>query len=89
MGIEKRSLIDGATDCCGVKIISGRVKPMLGEVVKDLCFQLKGELDDFVAILGAEVKGNPQLAVVMSENLVNERKLNAVAIIKEARNNFV
>ena len=73
MKIEKRDLLDGAIVVDGVRVISGVVKPMLSDVLKDLAFQLKSESDDVIAILGANSKGKPQLAVVISENLVSER----------------
>ncbi len=84
MKIEKRDLLDGAIVVDGVRVISGVVKPMLSDVLKDLAFQLKSESDDVIAILGANSKGKPQLAVVISENLVSERQLDAVAIVKKA-----
>ncbi|WP_439183047.1 alanine--tRNA ligase [Carboxylicivirga taeanensis] len=84
MAIEKRDLIDSAVDTLGIKIIATRVKPMLANSLKDLAFQIKQEMDDVVAVLGADVNGKPQLAILVSDNLVKERGLNAGAIVREA-----
>ncbi|TAJ09304.1 alanine--tRNA ligase [Marinilabiliaceae bacterium JC017] len=83
MTIEKRNLVDEAIEVGGVKIIASKVKPIMAESLKDLSFQLKNELDDMVAVLGGEVKGKPQLAIVLSDNLVKERNLNAVELVRE------
>ncbi|MCU4175753.1 alanine--tRNA ligase [Marinilabiliaceae bacterium N1Y90] len=84
IAIEKRNLIDGAHDVSGVKIIASQVKPILAEELKDLAFQIKTELDDCIAILGAELKGKPQLSIMISENLIKEYDLNAGTIVREA-----
>ncbi len=84
MAIEKRNLIDGAVEHKGIKLIATRVKPMLGGSLKDLAFQIKQEVDDVVAVLGADVNGKPQLAILISDNLVKERGLHAGNIVREA-----
>jgi alanyl-tRNA synthetase len=84
MVIEKRNVKDSAQEIAGVKVISSRIKPILAGVVKDFAFQLKNELDDMVAILGAELNGKPQLTVILSENLVKDKGINAVEIVRTA-----
>ncbi len=84
MAIEKRDLIDSAKEHGGIKIIATRVKPMLANSLKDLAFQIKQELDDVVAVLGADVNGKPQLAILVSDALVKEKGLNAGTIVREA-----
>jgi len=84
MAIEKRDLIDSALEVSGIKVIASRVKPVLADSLKDLAFQIKSELNDVVAVLGGDVNGKPQLAILISDNLVKEHDLNAGAIIREA-----
>jgi alanyl-tRNA synthetase len=84
MAIEKRDLVDSAVEHNGIKVIATRVKPMLADSLKDLAFQIKQELDDVVAILGADVSGKPQLAILVSDALVKEHGLNAGNIVREA-----
>jgi alanyl-tRNA synthetase len=52
--------------------------------IKDLAFQLKNEIDNLYLVLGANSDGKPSLSIMISENLVAERKLNAGQIIREA-----
>jgi alanyl-tRNA synthetase len=82
MGIEKQNMNDKAAEVDGIRIVAGMVKPILQDVLKDFSYQLRGDQPNFVAILGANVKGNPQIAVIISENLITEKGLNAIEIIK-------
>lgn len=52
--------------------------------VKDLVFQLKGEFDKIIAILGGVCQGKPYLTVLISNSLVEEYGLNAGQIVRDA-----
>jgi alanyl-tRNA synthetase len=52
--------------------------------VKDLAFQLKNEIENLFLVLGASFDGKPNLTIMISENLVQEKGLNASNIIREA-----
>jgi len=84
MAIEKRNLVDSAIEFSGVSLIASRVKPILSDSLKDLAFQIKTELDDVVVVLGGDVNGKPQLAILISDNVLKERDLNAGNIVREA-----
>ncbi len=83
LNIEKRDLLDDAYEFNGAKIIIGNIQPVLGDKLKDLAFQIKKELPEFVAILGTEVKGKPQIAVVTSDEIAKAGKVNAVEVIRD------
>ncbi len=53
-------------------------------MLKDLAFSLKGEVENLFLVLGADIDGKPNLTVMISENLVKERALNAGQIVREA-----
>jgi alanyl-tRNA synthetase len=82
MAIEKAEVLSSAISVNGVKVVTNVVKPILAESLKDFAYQLKGDLTSFVAILGAQVKGNPQVAVIISEDL-NAKGLVATEVIKD------
>jgi alanyl-tRNA synthetase len=67
----------------GINVISELVSLDNSNALKDLCYQLKGEIDNLFLIIGAEIKGKPQLSVMISENLVKEKNLHAGNIVKE------
>jgi alanyl-tRNA synthetase len=68
----------------GVSIISGIVDMDNASMIKDLAFQLKAEVENLFLVLGAEIEGKPNLTVMISENLVAEKGLNAGQIVREA-----
>jgi alanyl-tRNA synthetase len=54
------------------------------QLIKDLAFQLKGEIDDLFLVLGAEINGKANLSIMIADNLVKEKGLNAGQIIRDA-----
>ncbi len=68
----------------GVNIISGKVDVDNAGMVKDLAFQLKSEVENVFLVLGAEIDGKPNLTVMISEDLIKEKGLNAGQIVREA-----
>lgn len=68
----------------GVNIIADKVNLDNSALIKDLAFQLKGEVDNLFLVLGAEINGKPNLTVMISENLVKDKGLNAGQIVREA-----
>jgi alanyl-tRNA synthetase len=62
----------------------------LGEIVdldtnsiKDLLFQLKNETENFVGIIGNSENDKCGLSLIISDNLVEDKKMNASQIIRE------
>ena len=51
--------------------------------IKDLLFQLKNETENFVGIIGNSENDKCGLSLIISENLVQEKNLNASQIIRE------
>jgi alanyl-tRNA synthetase len=83
MNLEKQILIDAAENVNGVIVIKSIVKPFLAEHLKDLAFQLRTDSNrEMVAVLGGEVDGKAQLAIILSEGLVERGVMNAVELIK-------
>ena len=68
----------------GVNIISGQVGMGNAGMIKDLAYQLKNEVENLYLVLGALIDGKPNLTVMISENLVAEKGLDAGNIVREA-----
>ncbi len=51
--------------------------------IKDLCFELGGEVENIVVVFGAEQNGKALLSCYVSKNLVAEKELNAGQIVRE------
>jgi alanyl-tRNA synthetase len=82
--ILKKDLKNSALRESNVNIISGIVNINNPAILKDLAFQLKGEVENLYLVLGAEINGKPNLTIMISENIVAERGLDAAKIVREA-----
>nr|WP_321405497.1 alanine--tRNA ligase [uncultured Carboxylicivirga sp.] len=83
--IEKRNIMDSAKEFNGVSLMATKVKPVIADQLKDLAHMIKNESDDnVVVVLGGEVAGKPQLAILIGEKLTKEFDLNAGTIVREA-----
>ena len=68
----------------GVNVIAEVIQLDSAQAVKDLAFQLKGEIDNLFLALGSVIAGKPSISVMIAENLVAEKGLNAGTIVREA-----
>ena len=68
----------------GVNVIGQRINLDDSAAIKDLAFQLKGQIDNLFLVLGAEVNNKPNLTIVVSDNLLKDKNLHAGNIVKEA-----
>ena len=66
-----------------INMIAEVVEVPSADALKQLAYELKAKIGDLYCVLGAEVNGKPQLAVMIAENLVASKNLNAGQIIKE------
>lgn len=79
----KSELLNSVQNINGINFIGARVKLDSPAAIKDLIFQMKNELSRFFIILGAEINGKPNLSLMISEELIAEKDLNAAKIIRE------
>ncbi|HOY50888.1 MAG TPA: DHHA1 domain-containing protein, partial [Prolixibacteraceae bacterium] len=54
------------------------------QAVKDLAYQLKGEVPGLFLVLGAEIEGKPLLTVMIADEVVKARGVDAGKIVREA-----
>jgi alanyl-tRNA synthetase len=54
-----------------------------GGSIKDILFQLKGEVDDFVGVIGGKEGDKCTLSIIASDNIVKEKDIHAGNIIRE------
>ena len=79
----KAVLLKEVEHISGVNFLAKKLDLSAADAIKDLAFQMKAEVDDLFLVLGAEIKGKPNLTVVISENLSIEKNLNAGKIIRD------
>ena len=78
----KNGLLNGVKEINGVKFISGKVD-LEPASVKDIAYQLKGQLEDLFLVLGTESGGKATLTIMISEQLVKDRGYHAGNMIRE------
>ena len=81
--ILKDDLISKVQDEKGINIIAEKIEIDSFVSFKDLAFQLKNQIENLFLVLGAEINLKANLIVMISENLVKEKNLNAIIIIRE------
>lgn len=66
-----------------IKYYAGIVKVDKAHLLRDLAFQIKGDMENLILVLGCEIEGKANLAVMISNQLVESKALNASNIIRE------
>jgi len=79
----KTELAARAQNINGVNYIAEKVNLPNAEAVKNLAYQLKDIVDNMFLVLVADFDGKPGITVMIAENLVKERGLNAGNIVRE------
>ena len=64
-------------------LIVAKVEVPNADALKQLSYELKDEVENLVAVFGADIAGKPQLSVYIAEKIVQETGLNAGKIVKE------
>jgi alanyl-tRNA synthetase len=67
----------------GVNFIAEKVELPNVDAIKNLAYNLKDIVPNLFLVLAAEIEGKPNLTVMISENLVKEKGLNAGAIVRD------
>jgi alanyl-tRNA synthetase len=79
----KHELVKEVVTINGVNFLAKRVDLPNTDAVKNLAYAVKDLLDDLLLVLACEIDGKPSLTVMVSENLVKEKGLNAGNIVRE------
>jgi len=64
-------------------LIVAKVEVPNADSLKQLSYELKDEVENLIAVFGADIAGKPQLSVYIAEKIVQETGLNAAKIVKE------
>jgi len=75
--LQKDEIINGIT------FIGDIVEVSNADALKKLCYDLKNNLNDYVAVLCANIGGKPSVAIGISDTVVAAKGLDAGKIIKE------
>ena len=79
----KRDLLSKIKSANGINFICELVVFDSAEELKNMLFEIRNQTENCLCIIGAEVKGKPSISVIISDNLVKDKNLNAVTMIKD------
>ena len=79
----KNELAQKAETINGINFIAQKVQLPNADAIKNLAYQLKDIVANLFLVLAADIDGKPSLTVMIAENLVKEKGLNAGAIVRE------
>ncbi|RJP82833.1 MAG: alanine--tRNA ligase [Candidatus Zixiibacteriota bacterium] len=82
-GGEVEALIREAADINGVRLVTVSFADRSMDDLKTLGDALREGHDNLVAVLGSAFEGRASLAVVVSDDLIRDRKLSAGTLVKE------
>ncbi|MEI7803561.1 MAG: DHHA1 domain-containing protein, partial [Bacteroidota bacterium] len=81
--VVKDSLVKKAEPLNGMNVVSGVVNMPSMDALKKLCYDVKNEIKNLFMVVGTEADGKVMIAVMIDEELVKTKNLNAGKIIKE------
>ncbi|MDT3401725.1 alanine--tRNA ligase [Mucilaginibacter terrae] len=79
----KTELTAKAENINGINFIAQKVALPNAEAIKALAYQLKDIVADLYLVLVADIDGKPNITVMIAENLVKDKGLNAGNIVRE------
>jgi alanyl-tRNA synthetase len=79
----KDELAKKAESINGINFIAQKVDLPNAEAIKNLAYNLKDIVPNLFLVLGADIDGKPGITVMIAENLVKEKNLNAGTIVRE------
>jgi alanyl-tRNA synthetase len=79
----KAELLKSVSKSGEINRVIARVEVGQADTLRQLCFEIREQVENLFMVLAAEVEGKPQIAVMISDNLVAEKGLNAGQIARE------
>lgn len=66
-----------------IRLVSGQVDAGSSDVLKNIAHHIKSSTDKTVLAIGSVISGKASLLIMVSEDLVKEKSVNAVSLINE------
>ncbi len=79
----KNELAQKAEFINGINFIAQKVALPNADAIKNLAYQIKDIVPNLFLVLAADIDGKPGITVMIAENLVKEKSLNAGTVVRE------
>lgn len=67
----------------GINFVASQLDLSSADAIKTLAFELRNQVDNFLGVFTAEMDDKPHISVIISDNLVKDKGLNASNIVRE------
>jgi alanine--tRNA ligase len=82
-GATLKELEENAVIIKNIRFISGEIETDSADTLKAIAFEMRKGSDNVVVVIGSAIGGKANIVVMVSDNLVKDKNINAVNIIKE------
>ncbi|MFO0478016.1 MAG: alanine--tRNA ligase [Bacteroidota bacterium] len=79
----KKQLLEKIENKNGINLIVEKIIFNSADEIKNILFEIRNQIQNCVCVLAAEVNGKPSISVIIDDELVKSKKLNAGSIVKE------
>jgi alanyl-tRNA synthetase len=86
--VLKEELKNSAEKIGEINFIAKKVDVDNADIIKDIAFQLKNEIEDLVLVAGANLGGKANLTIMISENLTKKFDLHAGNMVRALAKNI-
>ena len=83
VSLIKKDLLQKIEKIGDIHFLSALLNIEKAGLMRDIAFQFKAEMNDLFLVLGTETEGKANLAVMISDNLISSKGLNASTVIRE------
>lgn len=80
----KKNLMDKIQKMNGINLIAEKIDAESTDMIRDLSYKLKNQVENLFLVIGSNIGGKANLTIMISDNLVREKNLNASHIVREA-----
>jgi alanyl-tRNA synthetase len=80
---QLRELFEKGISVNNIKFVSGEVEAESSDILKNIAYQIRTSSAATILVIGSENAGKANILVAVSDDLVNNRKISAVNIIRE------
>jgi len=81
--IRIKELVDNSININDIKFVSGQVESESADILKNVAYQLRTSSESMVMVIGTVNAGKANILVTVTDDLVKNKKISAVSIIKE------
>ncbi len=80
---QRKQLAGTARNINGISFIGAKINVTNADAVKKLCYDLRQDFDQLVAVLVADINGKAAVAIAIDEKTVDQQQLDAGKLIKQ------